>query len=380
LLTLGAGVVFRHPLVRSAVYRAAVDDERSEVHRALAEATDPDTDSDRRAWHRAQATAMPDEDVAAELERSAARAQARGGFAAAAAFLERSSVLTPDPARRAGRALAAAQATQQAGALDEALTLVATAEAGPLDEFQRGQVDALRARISFAANRGSEAPSLLLAAAKRLEPLDVRLSRETYLDALTAAVFAGRLGGAADAPRVATAARAAPPSAHPPRAADLLLDGLALLITEGHAAGTPSLRNALSAFHRDEIETEEGLRWRWLAGRAAGFIWDYERWDSLTLRQIRAARAAGALTHLPLAFSTRVGVHIFAGETRAAASLVEQADALAEATDNRIVPAYGALALAPFAGVKMRCSNWPKPALRTSSHVARGWASRCRSG
>ena len=370
LLTLGAAVVFRHPLVRSAVYRAAVDDERSEVHRALAEATDPDTDSDRRAWHRAQATAMPDEDVAAELERSAARAQARGGFAAAAAFLERSSVLTPDPARRAGRALAAAQATQQAGALDEALTLVAIADAGPLDEFQRAQVDALRARISFAANRGSEAPSLLLAAAKRLEPLDVRLSRETYLDALTAAVFAGRLGGAADAPLVATAARAAPPSAPPPRAADLLLDGLALLITEGHAAGTPSLRNALSAFHRDEIGTEEGLRWRWLAGRAAGFIWDYERWDSLTLRQIRAARAAGALTHLPLAFSTRVGVHIFAGEMRAAASLVEQADALAEATDSRTVPAYGALALAAFRGHEDEMQQLARTS--TPDFIARG--------
>ena len=271
LLSLGAGVVFRHPLVRSAVYRAAGADERSEVHRALAEATDPDTDPDRRAWHRAQATAMPDEDVAAELERSAARAQARGGFAAAAAFLERSSVLTPDPARRAGRALAAAQATQQAGALDEALTLVASAEAGPLDEFQRAQVDVLRARISFAADRGSEAPSLLLTAAKRLEPLDVRLSRETYLDALSAALFAGRLGGGADARRVAAAARAAPPSEPPARAADLLLDGLALLITEGHAAGTPILRNGVERVpqRRDRNRGRPALA---LAGRPGGGI------------------------------------------------------------------------------------------------------------
>ena len=289
-------------------------DERSEVHRALAEATDPDIDPDRRAWHRAQAAAMPDEEVAAELERSAARAQARGGFAAAAAFLERSSVLTLDPARRAGRALAAAQATQQAGALDEALMLAESADAGPLDEFQRAQVDVLRARISFATDRGSEAPRLLLTAAKRLEPLDTRLARELYLDALTAALFAGRLGGAGDARHVATAARAAPPSAPPPRAADLLLDGLAVLISEGHGAGTPILRKALRAFHRDEIGTEEGLRWLWLAGRAAGFIWDYEGWDSLTTHQIRAAREVGALAHLPLAFSTRVGVHIFAGE------------------------------------------------------------------
>ena len=349
LLTLGTGVLFRHPLARSAVYRASGPDERSEAHRALAEATDPESDPDRRAWHRAQAAAVPDEEVAAELERSAARAQARGGFAAGAAFLERASALTLDPARRAGRALEAAQAKEQAGALDEALRLIASAEAGPLDEFQKARVDVLRARISFATDRGSEAPRLLLRAAKRLEPLDARLAREIYLDALNAALFAGRLAGPADARQVAAAARAAPPAAHP-RAADLLLDGLALLIAEGPAAGAPVLRNALTAFHDDEIGSEAGLRWLWLAGRAAGFIWDYEGWDSLTTNQVRAARAVGALAHLPLAFSTRVGVHIFAGEMRAAAALVEESDALAEATDGRIVPRYGALAVAAFRG------------------------------
>ena len=350
LLALNDGVVFRHPLVRSAVYRASGPDDRSDVHRALAEATDPEIDPDRRAWHRAQAAFMPDEDVAAELERSAARAQARGGFAAAAAFLERSSALTPEAARRAGRALAAAQATQEAGALDEALTLVTNAEAGPLDESQRAHVDVLRARISFAADRGSEAPRLLLRAARRLEALDVRQAREIYLDALTATLFAGRLGGGYDARQVATAARAAPPSPSPPRAADILLDGLALLITDGHTAAMPTVRKALTAFHRDEIGTEEGLRWLWLAGRTAGFIWDYESWDSLTARQVRAAREVGALGHLPLALSTRVGVHLFAGELQAAASLVEQSGALAEATYSRAVPLYGALALAAFRG------------------------------
>jgi DNA-binding CsgD family transcriptional regulator len=350
LLSLHAGVVFRHPLARSAVYSAAGADERSEVHRALAEATDPDVDPDRRAWHRAQATSMPDEDVAEDLERSAARAQARGGFAAAAAFLERSSVLTFDPAQRAARALAAAQAKQQAGALDEALTLAADAEAGPLDQLQRAQIDVLRARISFAADRGSEAPPLLLAAARRLEQLDVGLACEIYLDALQAALFAGRLGGEADARQVAAAARAARPTVPAPRPPDRLLEGLALLITEGPAAGTPILRDALIAFHRDEVGNEQGLRWLWLAGRAAGFIWDYEGWDSLTTRQIRVAREVGALAHLPLALSTRVGVHIFAGELRAAASLVGESDALGEATDGRVVPPYGALALAAFRG------------------------------
>ena len=271
LVAFGSGVMFRHPLVRSAVYRAAGVDERSDVHRALAEATDPEIDPDRRAWHRAQAASMPDEDVAAELERSAARAQARGGVAAAAAFLERSSVLTLDPARRAGRALAAAEAKQQAGALEEALTLVASADTDSLDEFQRARVDVLRARISFAMDRGSEAPSLLLAAAKRLEPLDGRLAREIYLDALNAALFAGRLGGEADARQVAAAARAAPRPATPPRAADLLLDGLAVLITDGHAAGTPIVRKALSAFHGD-ASRDGGRSALALAGRPGGGI------------------------------------------------------------------------------------------------------------
>ena len=370
LVALDAGVAFRHPLARSAVYRASGVGERSEVHRALAEATDPDLDPDRRAWHRAQAASVPDEDVAAELESSAGRAQARGGLAAAGAFLERSSVLTLDPARRASRALAAAQAKQQAGAFDEALALVARAEAGRLHEFERAQVDVLRARISFAADRGSEAPPLLLAAAKRLESLDVPLAREIYLDALTAAVFAGRLGAPADARRVASAARDAPPAQSPPRAADLLLDGLALVITEGHAAGTRTLQKALRAFHSDEIGTEEGLRWRWLAGRTAGYIWDYEGWDSLTARQIRAAREVGALAHLPLAFSTRVGVHIFGGDLRAAAALVEQADSLADVTDGRIVPPYGALAVAAFRGREDEVTRLLEPS--TQDFSARG--------
>src|SRR5439155_22298122 len=227
LLDLNAGVVFRHPLARSAVYRASTADERSEVHLALADATDPEVDPDRRAWHRAQVTSMPDEDVAAELERSAARAQARGGFAAAAAFLERSSVLTLDPARRAARALAAAPAKHEAGAFDEAGTLAANGEAGPVDGVQRAELDLLRARISFAAERGNEAPGLLLTAAKDFEPFDARRAREIYLDALSAALFAGRLARPCGAREVAVAARALSEPATPPAPADLLLDGLA---------------------------------------------------------------------------------------------------------------------------------------------------------
>jgi DNA-binding CsgD family transcriptional regulator len=349
LIAFRPRVAFRHPLVRSAVYRAAAAVERTVVHQALAEATDPGTDPDRRAWHRAQAAVMPDEDVAADLERSAARAQARGGFAAAAAFLERSAALTVEPAVRAGRALAAAQAMHQAGAIDDAVALVESAEVGPLDEFQRAQAEVLRARIAFATKRGSDAPPLLLAAARRLEPLDVPLARETYLDALTAALFTGRLAGTCDTGQVAGAALAAPPASGP-RPVDLLLDGLATLIAHGPAAGTARLRDALEAFARRDIEPTEALRWRWLAGRAAGFIWEYEGWDLLTAHHIRAAREAGLLAELPLALTTRVGVHLLAGDTKAAAALVAEAETLARATGDGIAPRYGALALAAHRG------------------------------
>src|SRR5262245_35989566 len=349
LVGFDAGVVFRHPLARSAVYRAADPEERRSAHRALAEATDLVRDPDRRAWHRAQAASRPDEDVAAELERSAARAQARGGLAAAAAFLERSCTLTIDPVRRAARALAAAEAKEQAGALDNALALASTAETGPLDDRQRARVDVLRARISFEADRGNEAPPLLFTAAKRLEPLDHAAAREIFLEALTAALFAGRLGGTVDAREVAAAARSARTPTPGTRAADLLLDGLALLITDGAAAGTPVVREALTALGNDKVEAETELRWLWLAARAAGYIWDYENRDALTRRQIRVARASGALTVLPLTLSTRAGVELYAGNLAGASALVDAATAVTEATDGRNVP-YAPLALAAFRG------------------------------
>ncbi|MCW3026182.1 MAG: ATP-dependent transcriptional regulator, MalT-like, LuxR family, partial [Solirubrobacterales bacterium] len=349
LVAFDAGVAFRHPLVRSAVYRAAKPDERSEVHRALAEATDPALDPDRRAWHLAQAASRPDEDVAAELERSAARALARGGFAAAAAFLERAAALTPDAARRAARALAAAEAKQQAGALDDALTLVADAEAGPIDEAQRALVDVIRARVSFAADRGNDAPPLLLAAAKRLEPLDVGLARETYLHALWAALFVGRLASGAGLLDVARAARTAPPSSERPRPADLLLDGFALLITEGYAAGSPILNRALGEFRSEHIPREEEIRWLHVACRAAVDLWDDEAWYVLATRHVQLARDAGALNELPIALNTQIGVLLNAGELAAAGSLIEEVERVNEATGSHVAP-YGALGLAAWQG------------------------------
>jgi DNA-binding CsgD family transcriptional regulator len=355
LLTIGERVMFRHPLVRSAVYRAASPADRRGAHQALAAATDPQADPDRRAWHRAQATLGPDEAVAAELERSAGRAQARGGLAAAAAFLERSAALTLDPARRAERALAAAQAKYQAGEFEATLALLATAEAGPLDELQRARADRLRGHIAFSSSRGSDAPPLLLKAARQFEPLDPRLARETYLDALAAATFAGRLALGGGMREIAEAARMPPPPG-PARGPDLLLDGLALLICEGYPAGAPVLRRAVSAFRGADISRDEGLRWLWLACRAAQIMWDYDSWDVLCDRQITLAHDAGALIALPIALNARAVVHVFAGEFTDAASMVAQAESVIEATGSSIAP-YGALALAVFRGQEAQAAQ-----------------------
>ena len=349
LLKIGASVTFRHPLVRSSVYRAAAPEDRQAVHRALADATDPEVDPDRRAWHLAQATSGLDEDVASELERSAGRAQARGGLAAAAAFLERACALTPEPARRARRALAAAQAQHQAGAFEPALRLVAIAESGPLNELERAQVELLRGQIAFALNRSSDAPPLLLKAAKRLEPLDQRLARETYLEALTAVLFPAHLAPGTRVLETARGARAAPPSSQPPRPSDLLLDGLALLITDGYAAGAPTLRRAVDAYRDEDMSGGKGRRWLWLASRVAAFLWDDEAWDVLSARFVQLARDAGALSVLPLALTTRTGIHLFAGRLAMAASLVDEVAAVNEATGSNLA-AYAALTLAAFQG------------------------------
>jgi DNA-binding CsgD family transcriptional regulator/tetratricopeptide (TPR) repeat protein len=369
LLEIGVRVRFRHPLVRSAVYGSASPEARQEAHLALAEATDPQLDPDRRAWHHAQAASGPDEEVASELERSADRAQARGGVAAAAAFLERASALTLDPARKAELALMAAQTKYEAGALEAALALLATAETGILNDLGRARVHLLRGQVAFAARRGSDAPPLLLSAARELDAVDPRLARATYLDALTAALFAGRLAVGSSALEVARAALAAGSSPQPPRASDLLLDGLALQITDGPSVGTPVLKRAVSAFRDEEMATKDSMHWLWLAGRAAGFIWDYDGWDALTARQLTAAREVGALAVLPLTLSTRASVRLFTGELADAASLFEESADLAAATGSRTVP-YGALALAAFRGHEDEAARLIDAC--TSDSVARG--------
>ena len=349
LVEIGARVRFRHPLVRSAVYRAAAPSERRDAHRALAETTDPATDPDRRAWHRAHAAVGVDEAVAAELERSADRARSRGGAAAAAAFLARAAELTPDPAERGRRALAAAQAKFDAAAADAALDLLATAELAPLDEFQRAWLERLRAEITFARTRGSDAPALLLDAARRLEPLDAAMARETHLEAIAAAMFAGRLG---DGPRVreaAEAAQAAPAARQPPRALDLLLDGLATRFTEGYAAGLPPLRRALDEFRDVDGLSAGDARWLWLGCRLAQDLWDDELWYVLATRGLRVARETGALGVLPIAATYRAALHVQAGEFGAASSLIAEADAMTHATGMAPLK-YAALMMAAWRG------------------------------
>ncbi|MFJ6895675.1 AAA family ATPase [Streptomyces hokutonensis] len=351
LIRLGARVRFRHPLVRSAAYRSASVPERREVHRALAEATDARLDPDRRAWHRAQAAEGPAEEIAVELERSAGRAQARGGQAAAAAFCERAALLTPDPADRARRALAAAQAMYGAGARDAALNLLALAEAGPQNELDAARVCLLRGQMAFASGRSADGPPLLLEAAGRFEAVDARLARETYLDALSVAMFVGRLADRVGMTEVAKAARSTPSAQRGTSASHLLLDGLAELIADGPAAGTPVVRRALRAFRdaRLPCTRDEHLRWLFVAVRAAHEIWDDGAWQDLADRQVRLARDEGALSVLPLALSQRVFVHLHAGEQAAAGSLVAELTAIREATGHPL-PSYGAMSLACWQG------------------------------
>ena len=347
LIELGARVRFRHPLLRAAVYRAAAVPDRREVHRALAEATDPGADPDRRAWHRAHAAAGPDEAVAGELERSAGRAQGRGGVAAAAAFLQRSAELTPDPARRGARALAAARAKFAAGAPDAAYELLAMAELGRLDELQRAELARLRAQMAFAERRGSDASRLLLDAAKKLGPLDSGLARETYLEALGAAISAGRLGRGLTVRKAAEAARTAPSASQPPRPLDLLLDGIATRLTEGYVVGVPPLRRALDALRRHGGRSEAGVMgWLPLA-TIAPELWDDATWHELTARALGLARELGALAVLPVALTYRAAVHVHEGEFGAAAGLLEEANAITAATGN-----------APLGYISMMLAAW----------------------
>ncbi|HEV2923082.1 MAG TPA: AAA family ATPase [Solirubrobacteraceae bacterium] len=367
LIELAAQVRFHHPLVRSAIYRAAPLGDRQAVHRALAEVTDTQSDPDRRAWHRAQAALGADEDLAAELERSAERAQARGGMAAAAAFLERAAALTPDRARSARRALAAAQAKYLAGSPQAALRLLESAAYPAMDGLEVAMVQRLRGRIALHLSRSGEGATALFDAAQRLESIDPGLARETHLEALHAAAVAGRLGmGMRDA---AAAARTAPAAPGPQRASDVLLDGLAVRFTDGISEGAPILKLALAALLDGNKDYDADMRWPLLACRVAADVLDDETWHLLASRYVVIARGAGALGVLPIALMHLSLLHVFEGKLSTAAALVEEIDSIIDATGSRRI-SVPKLMIAAWKGDEDRASKLIDEAQRDA--VARG--------
>jgi DNA-binding CsgD family transcriptional regulator len=376
LLEIGARVRFRHPLVRSAIYRAATPTDRRRVHRALGEATAARIDPDRRAWHLAEAAASPDEDVASELERAADRAQARGGLAAAAAFRERSAMLTFDPDRRAQRLLAAAGAKRDSGALDAALGLVVEVEAGPLDELGRAHAELLRGRIALEQHGGDDAGRLLTSAARRLEPLDPELARETYLEALGGAMV-GDLEIPGGARAVAKAAWAAPYGPAPPRAADVLLDAFATRLTDGYAAAAPALARGLELLLASDVTNDDvGRSLSLVSNRASAIValelWDIEAFHFLALRRVQLARDTGALAHLRFALSFLARSQLLAGEVTAATSTLDEARLIAEASGN--LPLVNApMILAAWRGQEQRASELIQATAEEAA--ARRWTS-----
>src|SRR3954469_581553 len=355
LLEIDDRVRFRHPLVRSAVYRATSMDERRRVHQALAEVSDPDADADRQAWHRALAAAGPDEAVAAALERSAGRAQSRGGVAAAAALLERATALTSDPTLQAGRALAAADASFQAGAFDAVLRLLATAESHPLDGLQSARADLLRAHVAYTSRHGSDGAPLLLQAAKRLEPFDLALPRPASLTAGAAAVAAGPGGGGARVMlEICGAIRALPPPAEPAHPLDLLPDALAPLTTGGRAAATPVLQRAAKAIAG--MPAEDVLRWGVQGAAASSAVWDADGSGAIMERQARIVRDAGALADLPIHLSALATDKAWSGDLASANLLIAESDRVAAVTGSQS-QTFAALRLLTLQGKEAEAST-----------------------
>ncbi|WP_127504760.1 helix-turn-helix transcriptional regulator [Actinoplanes solisilvae] len=371
LAEFGARVRFRHPLVRSAAYRSAPLDDRRRAHAVLAEVTDPATEPDRRAWHRAQAAEGADEDVAAELERSAGRAEQRGGLAAAAAFRERAALLTPDPGRRVGRLLAAARAAQEAGTLDAARELLVLAEAGPLDPLHTAEIDHLRGLLALDEQRDGVAVPLLLSAAKLLEPLDAGRARQTYLEALMAAVGAGELGAPGGMRAAAEGALATPTAPGPPRPVDLVIDGLARWKLEGHTAAAGALRRALEPVLPPQAETFDAGSWlRLIVGGShlaiALEVWDFEAWRSLAQRQVKVTRELGALVQLQVALNHLGGVHLLSGEPGVTERLMDECNLVAEANGSR-PDDYTLVILAAWQGRDAHASALIETAIRNAA-------------
>jgi DNA-binding CsgD family transcriptional regulator len=376
LIRIGSRVEFRHPLVRSAVYRSASTGARQEVHRTLAEVTSPASDPDRRAWHRAHAAARPDEQVAAELEGSASRAQAHGGAAAAAAFLERAAALTPEPGRRAQRGLAAAIAKRDTGALNAAAALLVAVEHGPPDARRAAELWRLRGHLALDLQSGADAARHLLRAARAFEPLDTVLARDTYLEALGAAIWAEGLDDNHDLLlEAARAALAAPPGPQPARPPDLILDALALRFTQGFTAAAPALLRALQALNTEALDHTDA-RWLWASGNnvigiIAQELFDAEARYAFGVDRVQAARDIGAFVQLQVSLHYLAHINLPAGELGVAAAQIDESSSIAEATGNRPV-AYTELALAAFRGREAEASALIQNAIRAAKANGQG--------
>lgn len=333
LITVESRLRFRHPLVRSAVYRSASVTERRQVHATLADVITGPAADEYRVWHRAHSASAPDEAIAVELVGSAERARRRGGAAAAAAFLAYAVELTPDPGRRAERALNAALCKLDAGD-PEAAALLLAAAGGTDNELLDARTDLVRAKIAFATQRGRDAPPLLLAAAAGLRSLDARLARDTYLEALVAGMIVGRLHSdeSTSAAAIAAAARAAPAPPGPPTAADLLLDGIVVRLTEGHAAGAPLLQRAIAQYVREDEAGIADPRSHDITLRVLLDLFEQDTYSSLNSRQLELLRAAGELTVLPAALTTYAGVCVTSGDFARAAELLLESEAISTAT------------------------------------------------
>jgi hypothetical protein len=376
LFEVAAQVRFRHPLVRSAAYRSASPLERYALHAALATATDPQAQPDRRAWHRALAAPGPDEDVAEELERSAAQAQARGGVAAAAVFLESAATLTPEPADRVRRLLTAARAKRDAGALDGAIQLMNAAEAGPMSALGAAELEHLRGQVAFDQRRVGEATRLLVKAARRFEPLDPDLARATHLEALGAAIWAGDRDSPGMLVEAAEAAQAAPSAPDPADAVHVVLEALAVRLREGYATAAPALERALRTVLALEAPAGDLGRWLWLTGlRAAGLIaleqWDADSLYALASRQVEVARESGALVQLQFALNFLARAQLTAGELTEVAGLLEEDRAIAQAAGNPAV-GYEEVLLAAWRGQETLAADSIERMVRAASALGLG--------
>ncbi|MCV7168237.1 helix-turn-helix transcriptional regulator [Mycobacterium stomatepiae] len=373
------GIRFRHPLIRTAIYRSASLAERRRAHGALAEVITEESSADHRAWHHAHAAAGPDADVADALELSAERARARGGIAASAAFIERAAHLSVDVDLRARRALSAAQAKLEAGSIEAADHLLAVATDSSDDESIGATAELLRARLTFATRRGNDAPPLLLAAAQRLSKTNAPLSRETFLEALTAAALVGRFASDPHntASRIAQVAhRDAPPEPHSPHAIDDLLSGLILRLRDGHAAAAPRLRSAVTKFLQEDAAGTAEPRWHEIAYMVCLDLFDQDSYNHLVSRQTRALRATGALSVMPPALVTEAGMSVTAGKFVRAEMLLGEAATIVTATTGGAMPdtpihCY----LAAYRGQEDQCREHVEHKLREAQDVGQGFES-----